>query len=69
MKHKQIDTRGLACPQPVVLTRQALEGFNHGEMTILVDNDTARENVTRYAAAQGCAVTVIDRGKNIFIMF
>jgi selenium metabolism protein YedF len=61
-----IDTKGLACPQPVVLTKQALEGFNHGEMTVLVDNDTARENVTRFAAEQGCTVTVIDKGGNIF---
>ena len=61
-----IDTKGLACPQPVVLTRKALEGFNHGELTVLVDNDTARENVTRFAAGQGCTVSAIDKGENIF---
>jgi tRNA 2-thiouridine synthesizing protein A len=61
-----IDTKGLACPQPVVLTKKALEGFNHGEMTVLVDNDTARENVARFAAGQGCTVSVTDKGENIF---
>jgi tRNA 2-thiouridine synthesizing protein A len=61
-----IDTKGLACPQPVVLTRKALEGFNHGELTVLVDNDTARENVIRFAAGQGCTVSVTDKGENIF---
>jgi selenium metabolism protein YedF len=66
MQKKIIDAKGLACPQPVVLTKQALEGFNHGEMTVLVDNDTARENVARFAAGQGCTVSVIDKGKNIF---
>ena len=50
MKHTHIDAKGLACPQPVVLTKQALEGFNHGEITVLVDNDTARENILRFAA-------------------
>lgn len=63
LKHKQIDTRGLTCPQPVVLVKQALEGFMHCEMTVLVDNDTARDNVVRFAKGQGCAVTVIDDGK------
>ncbi len=66
MQRITIDTKGLACPQPVVLTKQALEGFNQGEMTVLVDNDTARENVVRFAAGQGCTVSVIDKGENIF---
>ena len=35
MERKIIDAKGLACPQPVVLTKQALEGFNHGEMTVI----------------------------------
>ena len=61
-----IDTKGLACPQPVVLTKTALEGFKHGEMTVLVDNDTARENVARFAVGQGCTVSVTDKGENIF---
>ena len=66
MKHTQIDAKGLDCPQPVVLTKQALEGFNHGEVTVLVDNDTARDNIMRFAEGQGCTVTVIDKGENIF---
>jgi selenium metabolism protein YedF len=66
MQRITIDAKGLACPQPVVLTKQALEGFNNGELAVLVDSDTARENVTRLATGQGCTVTVIDKGENIF---
>ena len=66
MKHTQIDAKGLDCPQPVVLTKQALEGFNHGEVTVLVDNGTARDNIMRFAEGKGCTVTVIDKGENIF---
>ena len=66
MKKKHINAKGLACPQPVVLTKQALDCFNQGEMTVLVDNDTARDNVARFAAGQGCIVSVIDKGENIF---
>ena len=52
-----IDARGLACPQPVVLTKQALEHCT-SELTVMVDNPTARDNVTRFAGSQGCAVEV-----------
>ncbi len=48
-----IDARGLSCPQPVLLTLEAIEKINHGQLTILVDSDTSKENVLRAAASQG----------------
>lgn len=47
---KEIDARGLACPQPVILTKKALEEITEGEVVAIVDNITARENVSRLAA-------------------
>lgn len=47
---KEINARGLACPQPVILTKKALEEINEGEVVTVVDNITARENVSRLAA-------------------
>ncbi len=41
-----IDTRGLSCPQPVVLVLQALKGMT-GSFDILVDSGAARENIRR----------------------
>jgi len=54
---KTIDARGLACPQPVVLTKRE---FDNGavEITTLVDNEAARENVTRLGESLGCQVKV-----------
>jgi len=49
-KMKEIDARGLACPQPVILTKKALEEIDEGEVVTIVDNATARENVSRLAA-------------------
>lgn len=46
---KEIDARGLACPQPVILTKKALEEIGEGEVIAIVDNVTARENVSRLA--------------------
>ncbi len=50
-----IDARGLACPQPVIKTREALAS-DSGEIEVLVDNDAARENVMRFASGKGCDV-------------
>jgi len=47
---KEIDARGLICPQPVILTKKALEEISEGEVVAIVDNITAKENVSRLAA-------------------
>ena len=60
MANKQIvDARGLSCPQPVLMTKKAIES---GEKSyeILVDNGTARE--TRFATNAGFKVSVTEDG-------
>lgn len=46
---KTIDARGLTCPQPVVLTKKALEEEDTSEVLTIVDNSNALENVSRLA--------------------
>lgn len=58
---KEIDVRGLACPQPVIRTREALAAITGGTITVLVDNPESKENVRRFAASQGCEVSVLER--------
>lgn len=53
-----VDTRGFACPQPVILTKNALAKENSIE--VLVDNVTAKNNILRFAAKQGCKTSVSD---------
>jgi selenium metabolism protein YedF len=55
-----VDCRGLACPEPVLRTKQALEGAEEGVVTVLVDNPASRENVRRFAESQGGTVSVTD---------
>jgi selenium metabolism protein YedF len=57
---KTIDCRGLACPQPVMVTKKALDGPEGQEILVLVDNPAARENVSRFAGSQGYQVNVTD---------
>jgi TusA-related sulfurtransferase len=49
-----VDARGLACPIPVLRVKKALESISHGRLIVFVDEQVARENVTRLAAHLGC---------------
>jgi tRNA 2-thiouridine synthesizing protein A len=48
-----VDARGLSCPQPVLITLEKLRTLDQGEVVVLVDTDTSRENVLRAAASLG----------------
>ncbi len=54
---KIVDARGLSCPQPVILTRQAM-GEGQFPIEVLVDTVTSRENVRRAAERAGLKVQV-----------
>lgn len=53
----KVDTRGLACPQPVLLTKKALAA--ESSLEVLVDNNTAKNNIIRFASGQGCKTSVV----------
>ncbi|MBN2078378.1 MAG: sulfurtransferase-like selenium metabolism protein YedF [Spirochaetes bacterium] len=59
-----VDAKGLSCPQPVILTKKALEA-NH-DVTVLVDSETSRENVKRLASSAGCSIQVTEKPGGIF---
>jgi tRNA 2-thiouridine synthesizing protein A len=50
---KIVDARGLSCPQPVLLALNEIKKTDKGEIVILVDTDTSKENVSRAATSQG----------------
>lgn len=56
----KIDVRGLSCPVPVVMTKKALEDLKEDVLEVLVDNPTAKENVTRFAKSSGFKVDIIN---------
>jgi selenium metabolism protein YedF len=62
-----IDCRGLACPQPVVVTKQALDQLKEGEMIVLVDNASSCNNVERFVRSQGCSVEIKEEGQDFYI--
>jgi tRNA 2-thiouridine synthesizing protein A len=48
-----VDARGFSCPQPVLMTLDEIKKADQGEILILVDTDTSKENVSRAATSQG----------------
>ena len=62
---QKIDCRGLACPQPVLETKKALEAPGAGEILVVVDNPGSKENVRRFAESQGHQVSITEE-KGVF---
>lgn len=51
-----VDARGLSCPQPFLMTMDEIKKGSKGEIEVLVDTDTSKENVIRAAQSQGWQV-------------
>ncbi len=60
-----VDARGLACPQPVILTRNGMQ--ENVSVTTIVDSETSRENVRRMAEKAGATVRVEHKEDGIYL--
>lgn len=58
-----IDTRGLSCPQPVLMVYPHLSGSD--PIDVLVDNSTSQENVSRAARRSGWNIEVGEEGDGV----
>ncbi len=59
----QIDCRNLACPEPVIRTKNALEGLKKGEkLEILVNSIAPKENISRFLKNQNVEFSVEQNG-------
>jgi len=48
-----IDASGLSCPQPVLMVMDKIKEMGSGEIVVIVDTDTSKENVSRAATSKG----------------
>lgn len=55
---KELNCRGQACPAPVMQVRDLLAAEKPAGIAVLVDNEAAKENVSRFLAHQGYQVTM-----------
>lgn len=55
---KEVDARKQACPKPVIMTKKALDDIADGVVTTIVDNEVAKENVSKLAKSLNYEYTV-----------
>lgn len=67
MQNKTVDARGMACPLPVVNAKKASEEMTEGGvLTVLVDNEIAVQNLTKFAASRGFQSSAEKKGEKDF---
>ncbi len=49
----KIDARGKACPKPVIMTKKELDKIKEGVVVTIVDNEVAKNNVSKLAKSLG----------------
>lgn len=54
----EVDVKGLSCPIPVVKAKQAMENNPKDTITVILDSNVSRENVTRLAESKKYSVNV-----------
>lgn len=62
-----LDCRGLACPQPVMRAKELIEAESPQTVEIMVDNQAASQNVSRFIGTRGYAATVTAQGDDFII--
>ena len=67
MALKTVDARGRACPEPVLLTKKALQQSPEG-VEVLAGNSTSRDNVRRFAESRGYKTQVKEQGENFLLI-
>jgi selenium metabolism protein YedF len=61
MSEEKLDCRGMACPNPVLKTKEVIDRGYVSRMTVLVDNAAAMENVSRYLTRSGYQVSATEQ--------
>jgi tRNA 2-thiouridine synthesizing protein A len=52
----EVDVRGYSCPIPVVKTKRAMDENPEDILTVLLETEVSKENVSRLARSRGYAV-------------
>jgi selenium metabolism protein YedF len=68
MSKQTLDCRGLACPHPVIKTKELTDRGDFQQLTVLVDNPAAQENVSRFLQRAGFQVQMEGQGDTLAII-
>ncbi len=67
MTERHLDCRGLACPNPVIKTKELIEQGDVTRITVLLDNPAAKENVGRFLSRAGFSVQAVQEA-GVFVV-
>ena len=65
----KVDAIGDACPIPVIKVKKAMASANGEEVEVLVDNEVAAKNVTKFASKEGGVVSSSRIGEQTIRLF
>lgn len=65
--NKEIDLRGKQCPVPVIQTKKALESAKGGSIITIVDNDVAKENISKLAKSMNLRAEIKEAKGDFYI--
>ena len=63
---KQIDARGMSCPQPVIMAKKSIAG-GCSKVEVIVDNNTAKNNVERFLKSSGYRINIIKKDDDYIV--
>ena len=52
----EVDVRGFSCPIPVVKTKKAMDDNPKEMLTVLIETEVSKENVSRLAVSRGYTI-------------
>lgn len=57
----EINVSGLSCPMPVVKAKEAMDKYPEQTIGVVMDSETAKENVSRMAQTKKYTVSIADK--------
>lgn len=64
---KEVDARGLSCPEPLMMTAEALKETK-GPVKVLVSEPHQKTNVEKYAKTHGRTAVATEKGSEFEIV-
>ncbi len=62
----KIDTRGMSCPQPVLMTKKAIDNSPEG-LEIMAGDNTAKNNIKRFLESKGFSVEIEEANEEFLL--
>lgn len=62
----RIDARGMSCPQPILMTKNAIKS-DPKSVEVIVDDNTAKNNVSRFLENAGYKLNITDTDEDYLI--